>query len=282
MPLVSVIIPTYNRPLFLRRAIRSVLRQTWQDLEVIVVNDGGIDLEETVPELENSKVKYIKLESNRERSAARNVALTQATGRYISYLDDDDIFYPNHIALLVNFLASNLKCKFAYSDAYRAHQVRMSHGWKTVLKDVPYSIDFDPVKLFINNYIPILCVMHDINILDEVGKFDESLYVHEDWDLWIRVAKRYRLFHIKKITCEFSWRNDGSTTTSARPHEFLLTRRMLWNRYRSDMFRKLEQMIKNKQYEEAMSFANVLLNIFPGYREYLSDVVKRIYEMRKT
>ncbi len=280
MPLVSIIIPTYNRPFFLRRAIRSVLNQTWQDLEIIVVNDGGMDLEGVVPELWDSKVRYIRLESNKERSVARNVALTQATGKYVSYLDDDDIFYSYHVALLVDFLTNNPKCKFVYSDAYRAHQVKTFYGWKTIRKDVPYSMDFDPVRLFINNYIPILCVMHDINILDEVGKFDESLLVLEDWDLWIRIAKRHKLFHIKRITCEFSWRSDGTTTTSAKPHEFLVTRRILWDRYRADMFRKLEQMARNGQYMEAIGFANVLIDIFPLYREYLGEVVKRILEKK--
>lgn len=262
MPLVSVIIPTYNRPVFLRRAVRSVLKQTFSDLEIIVINDGGDDPRILVPELENKKVKFINLDTNRERSVARNIGIDRSSGKYIAYLDDDDMFYPNHISILTRTLNENRSFKIVYSDAYRAYQVITSHGVKTILKDVPYSVDFSDADLFVQNYIPILCVMHDIEVVEKVGKFDESLSVHEDWDLWIRMAMYYKFIHLKKITCEFSWRTDGSSTTSKKPHEFVRTRRLIWNRYRTNILRKLEEMVKTRD-RRAINYASTLLHIFP-------------------
>jgi glycosyltransferase involved in cell wall biosynthesis len=168
MPLVSVIIPTYNRPVFLRRAVRSVLKQTFSDLEIIVINDGGDDPRILVPELENKKVKFINLDTNRERSVARNIGIDRSSGKYIAYLDDDDMFYPNHISILTRTLNENRSFKIVYSDDYRAYQVITSHGVKTILKDVPYSVDFSDADLFVQNYIPILCVMHDIEVVEKV------------------------------------------------------------------------------------------------------------------
>jgi hypothetical protein len=99
-------------------------------------------------------------------------------------------------------------------------------------KDIPYSYDFSDRTLLVSNFIPILCVMHERACIEQAGMFDESLSTHEDWDLWIRMSRHHSFAHIKKVTCEFAWRDDGSSTTSLMKEDFQRTRRIIYERYR--------------------------------------------------
>jgi len=231
-PLVSVIVPTYNRPEMLADCLRSILNQTYPNVEIIVVNDGGVDVRKIIDPL-NQHNKIISLEHpvNRGMAAARNTGIAVARGKYLAYLDDDDAYLPHHIETLVSFLENN-DCKVAYTDAHRAHR-KTINGRDTVQKrDVPYSIDFDSDRILIQNYIPTLCVMHEKSCLDATGSFAEELTVLEDWDLWIRMSQRYPFTHVKKITGEFVWRTDGKTMSSGRRAEFWRTVEIIYGKYR--------------------------------------------------
>jgi len=212
-------------------ALRSILDQTYQDFEIIAVNDAGVDVENIVTSL-NQKgiITYIKHSKNRGLAAARNTGIKVARGKYIAYLDDDDIFYPEHLETLVKFLETS-DYKVAYTDAFRTHQKKIDRNYQTVRKDIPYSIDYRPGMFLKTNITPILCIIHEKCILDEIGCFDESLPVLEDWDLWIRISQKYEFYHIKKVTCEFTWRDDGSTTTSAKIDQFAKYRQIIAERY---------------------------------------------------
>jgi glycosyltransferase involved in cell wall biosynthesis/pyruvate-formate lyase-activating enzyme len=231
-PLVSVIVPTYNRPAMLSRAIDSILSQRFQDFEIIVVNDGGNPVEENLRNLfQHNCISYARHCVNRGLAAARNTALQIARGKYIAYLDDDDVFYTDHLETLVKFLETS-SFKVAYSDAYRAHQILKSGNYVTVKRDLPYSFDFDYDRILCSNFIPVLCFMHEKTCLESVGCFDENLTRHEDWDLWIRLSRKYKMAHIKKITCEFSWKNDGTTMSSRSRTEFRRTYESVCEKYK--------------------------------------------------
>jgi hypothetical protein len=220
---VSVIMPTFNRPEMLAAAIDSVRRQNLQNFEVVVVNDAGVDVDAVVSKRNKSrKITYVRHGHNRGLAAARNTGIKLARGQYIAYLDDDDLFYPDHLQTLVHCL-ENQDCSVAYTDAHRAHQ-QVQDG-KTVVthRDLPFSVDFDHDRILVGNFIPVLCVMHRRSCLDETGLFDESLTTHEDWDMWIRMSRKSRFAHIRKVTCEFSWRTDGTTMTSRKQRDFLRT-----------------------------------------------------------
>ena len=214
-PLVSVIIPTFNRPAMLRESVESVLRQTYKHWEVVVINDGGVDVTALLASFHaEDRVRSVSHQTNQGLAGARNSGLLAARGAFVAYLDDDDIFYPEHLATLVQALGS--KGAVAYTDAYRAHQIRQGERYVVSQRDVPYSFDFDCDRILVENFIPVLCVMHARECVDQVGLFDPSLKRLEDWDLWIRMSRRFQFIHVPKITCEFRWRDDGSTMTSAR------------------------------------------------------------------
>lgn len=231
-PMVSVIVATYDRPDRLRVALTSVLEQSYRDFEIIVVNDGHVEVDSVIAPLNSSgRIIGIKHDRNRGLAAARNTGIRMARGKYLAYLDDDDRYFPNHLASLVATLEQGA-CKAVYSDAWRVHeQVEQGQYYETG-RDLPYSYDFNPANLLVANYFPVLCVMHERSCLDEVGGFDESLFAHEDWDLWIRIATKYPFMHVKKITAEFTWRTDGSSMTSRTQQTYYRTREIIYRKYR--------------------------------------------------
>lgn len=237
-PLVSVIVPTYNRPEMLVPTLQSILNQTYKNHEIIVVNDCGLDVAGIVGWLnQQGNITYVRHDCNRGLAAARNTGIKLARGKYLTYLDDDDLFYPHHLETLVTFLETS-DYRVAYTDAHRAHQVKQYGRYVTTERDLPYSRDFDQDRLMVTNQFPVLCLMHEKACLEKAGLFDESLTTHEDWDLWIRLSRHYQFAHIKKITCEFTWRQDGSTMTSSKTADFILTLEIIYGKYQEHLQNK--------------------------------------------
>jgi len=231
-PMVSVIVPTYNRPEMLRVALESLTVQTFKDFEVIVINDGGTCVDSVIGDFNKRlNIQFIDYPENCNRAAARNRGIRIADGKYIAYLDDDDRFYPAHLETLVSFLETN-DCQMAYSDAYRAFEEKRKGKYVVMKRDLPHSAEFDNELLLVRNFIPSLCVMHAKACLEAVGFFDESLGTHEDWDLWIRLSHKFKVAHLKKITGEYSWRTDGSSTTSGCRGDFLQTMKTVYNKHK--------------------------------------------------
>lgn len=230
-PMVSVIIPTYNRPNYLHRALKSVAGQSWTFIEAVVVNDGGEDVIDIVEEMRSFiDINYVNLKKNVDRAAARNEGLRVAKGDYIAYLDDDDIFYYDHIETCLRIL-TNSKFKIVYTTAKRAHQKLIGGDYITEKTDIPYNINYRDGLFLKTNITPTPCVMHSAEIIKTVGMFDTSLPVLEDWDYWVRISQKYEFFHIDKVTCEFSWRQDGTSTTSSKLDEFAPIRKKIRMKY---------------------------------------------------
>jgi glycosyltransferase involved in cell wall biosynthesis len=265
-PKVSVIVPTFNRPTVLKNAIQSIINQTFQDFEIIVVNDAGEDVRSVVESFNDKRIQYISHSQNKKLAAARNTGIRSARGKYIAYLDDDDVFLPKHLETLVNFLENNSEYKVAYTDAFRSHQNKVNDSYVTFKKDIPYSQDFDSIEILFGNYIPVICIVHHKQILNEVGLFDETLTTHEDWDLWIRISRKYPFHHIKQVTCEFSWREDGSTMTSSIREDFYRTRSIIYLKNKPLFQQEIERAIADGNLELAERIVAKLLNIFdPKY-----------------
>jgi glycosyltransferase involved in cell wall biosynthesis len=217
--LVSVVIPTYNRPHQLMEAVSSVLGQTYPDLEIIVVNDHGVDVLDRLREFKDGRILYHRNESNRGLAACRNIGVGLAHGRYICYLDDDDLYYPTHVETLVQALAGSGR-EVAYSDSFQVVQTEFEGQWIRKARYLRYSMDFSRERLFARNIAPVNCFMHTRQAFIDAGGFDETLCVLEDWDLWIRMAMRRDFLHLREITCEVRLRVDGKHMSFERQNRY--------------------------------------------------------------
>jgi glycosyltransferase involved in cell wall biosynthesis len=231
-PKVSVIVPTFNRPDRLEETLQSINAQTFQDFEIIVVNDNGIDVGHVAARSQaGQEIVHLRHATNRGLAAARNTALRHARGRYIAYLDDDDIFLPDHLQTLVEFLETTGN-RAAYTDAWCAEETLANGRHEVVKREVRFSADWDNDRILVQNLVPVLCFMHDRRAGIAAGGFDEQMTTHEDWDFWIRLSRICAPVHIKKVTCEFRSRIDGTSMSSSRRADFLRTLRIIYKKYR--------------------------------------------------
>ncbi len=199
-PLVSIIIRTCQRPEILKCAIDSVKRQTYKNIQIVVVEDGN-DCAKTMLEKEYSdlNIKYECTGKKNGRSAAGNLALSLTDGEYLNFLDDDDILYEHHVETLIKNLVGKKELA-AYSIA-EEQQVIMKHGMqKPKRKTVRFQQPFNRLLLFSNNYIPIQSIMFHKSLFMKLGGLDESLDMLEDWDLWVRYSTYSDFIFVPEIT----------------------------------------------------------------------------------
>jgi len=203
-PLVSIIVRTKDRPNLLSNALRSIKEQTYANLEIVVVNDGGQDVEDLVTALTgNIPVTYLTHDRRKGRSAAANAGLKAAKGLYLNFLDDDDVLYPDHLETLVSCLSAT-GGDIAYSNVLNVYfkgppgipESREREGRL-------YSRDFDPDLLLFENYMPTMCVLFSRDVLSKIKRFSEDLEVLEVWDFWIRLSRHFWFHHIDKVTAEY-------------------------------------------------------------------------------
>jgi glycosyltransferase involved in cell wall biosynthesis len=184
-PLVTVVIPTYNRPWELGQALASLRAQTLTDLEVIVVNDGGDTVDAALADEHGLDVRVLNLAGNSGPSAARNAGIDAARGRYLGFLDDDDLYLPHHLSAAVGVLesaAADMVYVNATVVAQRAVPGEPAAG--TLAFDIPFNPDF----LAVTNFIPTSAVVCR-NFRDLGVRFDASLRVEEDWELWLHLQQ---------------------------------------------------------------------------------------------
>ncbi|MCE5339726.1 MAG: glycosyltransferase family 2 protein [Planctomycetaceae bacterium] len=240
---VSIIIPTHNRPDTLARALNSIATQTYKDLEVIVVNDGGCEVRHIIDTASKKlEIKYV-CQNSKGPAAARNTAISCTEGKYITYLDDDDIIYPEHIETLTNFLQTS-EYKVAYTDSYRILQEKQGDKYITISKEIFQSQDFNRDYFLVASYIAIQSIMHEKACFDKTGYFDESLATHEDHDLWIRLSHWFDFAHIAKITSEFHEKIDDISQTGSNKQRRLINLEILYKRYNEWSSPKIQYLQK--------------------------------------
>lgn len=232
-PLVSVIVPTKDRPDLLRDALASLASQHYSNWEALVVNDGGCDISPLVSGIDDShRIRVLVHASNRGLPAARNTALAHARGQIICYLDDDDIFLPDHLDVVVGALAEPQR-EFVYTDAEYVTE-RLDQGTRIeVARDRRYvGLPYSRERLHCRNFIPVVTWAHRRELLDRTGIFDESLPAFEDWDLLLRIAAVTEPMHIETATVEVRVRaNKSGNMTSAMAGQYPRLYRLIYERH---------------------------------------------------
>lgn len=209
----SIIMPTYNRKYCIKNAIDSLLKQTYQDFELIIIDDGSTDqTEEFIRNtynkyLSDEKIRYIKLDKNYGVSFARNVGLENVKNEWVGYLDSDNEMLPIFLEDFAKQIVDNPEYKIFYA------QTKYNNA------NFIFGREFDFVELLKGNFIDNNVLIHRIDLYKELGGFDISLERLVDWDLVIRYTERYEPFFIKKPLIRYNDRDDIHRITNDESFE---------------------------------------------------------------
>jgi len=193
-PLISIVLPTYNRGYTLSNALKSVIEQTYPHWELIVVDDGSTDdTKQVVASFNDSRIKYVYQENARQ-SAARNTGLTRASGDWICYLDSDDVFLPNYLEVMMQDLKDHPHAVFAIPKGHRL--IELYENGKLIFSRDETDREFakDPTSEGISRRtFHVMCdgLMHSSRIVADGIRFDENLIYSEDWEFVLTLNEAY-------------------------------------------------------------------------------------------
>jgi glycosyltransferase involved in cell wall biosynthesis len=184
---VSIVLPTYNGAMYLRRSIDSCLNQTHRNIELIVVDDGSTDdTPEIVSSIRDRRASYVKHDTNRGLPLALNTGFAKATGDYLTWTSDDNFYDKDAIQQMASYL-TNGKHEFVYCDFYRFTRDDLSDLELIRSPDTPALLEG-------NNVGP--CFLYSRRVKDAVGEYDQDAALSEDYDYWIRASKRFSIHHL--------------------------------------------------------------------------------------
>jgi len=221
---VSVVIPTYNRAEFLKRAIESVFKQTFQDFELIIVDDGSTDkTKEVVNSFWSDKIKYIYQENSGGAARPKNTGIKVATGEYIAILDDDDEWLPEKLEKQVRFLDEHpeidiVGCNYLINGKkeYRIPE------YKDVLKRILETDDMGTGSIMV----------YRRKVFDNVGLFDENLRSSQDKEMRIRLAQEHRFGFVREPLAIYYTGHDNISSLGLSTEEREKDWEYLYNKYK--------------------------------------------------
>ena len=273
-PLISVIIPVYNGTNYIEKAIRSVLNQTYTNIEIIIVDDGSEDSSELVKiinNFNNDKIHYFKKE-NGGVSSALNYGINIMKGEYFSWLSHDDMFMNNHLEAHVNYI-STLSDKKAFTYSYFKI---IDENDNVLIRDTEearfscnnYFYDFEMDKLcYINGEINGCNVLIHKSIFEKCGLFNESLKYTQEKDMWNRISKKYKIYQIPL------------ETTYLRVHDKTVTSKITDNSEIISTIIKIIKSLSNEEIEKYFGTKKEAYDYFAfsfGRSRFLFDIEQAI------
>ena len=214
-PLVSVVVRTKERPELLREALAGIAAQTYSPIEAVIVNDGGVDVEKIIDDFlsDIDHIQYIHQSENGGRARAANVGLQNARGEWIAFLDDDDLYEPDALRILISS-GTKAGASVVYGQVIREHY-RHDGSRDPEMPDYLYAHSFDRDLLYWQNYIPINALIFKKQILPEIRAFDNNLSVTEDWDFFLRLAENHDFLYVPVLVAHYRCFG-ASTVTGGR------------------------------------------------------------------
>ncbi len=262
--MVSVILATRNRPVALRHAISSVLNQTFQDFELLVINDGGSDEAGAIAESYGSpKIRYFYKETGGHRTAM-NLGLRVARGKYIAYLDDDDVYFPKHLETVVASAEAD-KLDFVCSRNRWVVGKWRDDAW-VATQDLTQQEPFSLERLHASAVIADLTVLHRRSLAERVGEFWEEPLRGGEWEYWVRCSHHVPIKRLEAVTGEVRVATPGLPLNQPA-RACLFTH--LWVNYFRSAFGHAILAASARSCNDASAFEEHL-NCSEGYWPYLS------------
>ncbi len=273
MPKVSVIIPAYNAMAYLPESVESVLRQTFTDFEVLLINDGSLDqIIEWAGQITDPRVKLIS-QKNQGVSEARNTGIAHAQGEYLAFLDADDLWEPTKLEKQVRCLEKNSAVGLVHTWVVLADEqgkstnkvcISQAEGdvWKQIAEESLLTCGSTPM-------IRRCC-------FEKIGGFDQNLHIAEDWDMWIRIASRYSFAVVKEPLVRYRQHsNNASKNCQTMLSYFRIVIEKNFKFVRSDLLYLKKRAYgranlyiawrswQNRDYEGAMHFRHQAVGHYP-------------------
>ncbi|QTA84459.1 glycosyltransferase family 2 protein [Desulfonema magnum] len=263
MPKISVIIPCYNQGQYIDEAVESVLSQPYQDVEIIIVNDGSTHefTKRILKNYDKPKTRVIHTD-NKGLASARNTGIKQATGEYILPLDADDKIRPHYLKKASELLDNNPNVGVVYPYA-------QFFGEKDGVWEFP---EFDPKRLLLHNFI-VACSVYRKEIWEACGGYDPEMRIgYEDWEFWIRVMKKGWQFHlIREVMFDYRARSGSMVTACGTPENRRFLIRYICNKHRELYVENLDYVISEK--DVSLLQANT-------YIKHLEKTLNQMYHFR--
>ena len=208
-PLVSIVLPTFNRAGLLTYSIRSVLNQTYKNLELIIIDDHSHDeTEDVVKGFHDERIKCTRNESNLKLPRSLNKGFSLSKGDYLTWTSDDNLYADTAIERMVKY-AQDKNCDFVFADYYHFSEMDMHTGEPLN----PHHVKLpDQQQLQRSNQVGA-CFMYTRRVYEEIGDYDPELFLVEDYDYFIRISKSFGMCHINEPLYYFS-RHEQSLYTS--------------------------------------------------------------------
>ena len=201
-PLISVIMPTYNRKNIIQKAITSVLNQSYTNFELIIIDDGSDDgTYNLLKSIKDERINILHHEKNKGCSYSRNIGLKNAKGDIIMYLDSDNEWDPKYIETMIGAFIELPNADAVYSGQYLYKN----------FDSKPYAVRFGTYNkplLHNHNYIDMNCFCHKSHVLNEVKGFDENLFSLVDWDFILKISNSFKIYSVPVILSKYY--NHGS------------------------------------------------------------------------
>jgi glycosyltransferase involved in cell wall biosynthesis len=239
-PKFSIIIPTYNRADLIIKTINSVLSQTYQNFEIIVVDNCSTDITKEVlsPFIVKKQIHFIEHDKNYERSKSRNTGMQNAAGDFVTFLDSDDIMYPNNLLDAKNFIDNN-KNFHVFHNLY--HLINEKG-------EVVHNYKFLPIKnqlrsISIGNFISCIGVFISKDIYTQFQfDLDPELLGMEDWFFWLNILPKYKIGRINNINNAIL-QHDERTVKKIDPEDILKKKLYVYNKVLANEYLKESYLI---------------------------------------
>ncbi len=218
--LVSIIMPSYNTAEYIGESIKSVLSQTHTEWELIIVDDCSTDNTDEVvnPFLEDKRIRYLKNEKNSGAAVSRNYALREAKGRWIAFLDSDDLWHPQKLEKQLLFMKEN-DYKFTFTD----YKIKLNDVWLPFVYTAPNVINERRMKNYC--YFSTITVMYDREYVGLVQI--EPIRKNNDYAMWLKIIKKSRAYRLPKCLSYYI-KHEGSISSGSKlkliKHHYIL-----WN-----------------------------------------------------
>lgn len=228
---IAIIVRTKNRPHLLTRCLTSLAEQSRQPDEVIIVNDGGQPIASSIHHFDTLNIHLLNYSASQGRARAGNLGAMAARSDIIGFLDDDDRFLPDHLQRL-EMAMCHFDTRIAYSGCLLVR--RAVEGIPTEIQEEPlgqYNDSYDAERLRYENYIPLINLLIERQLWQEVSGFDESFDIFEDWDVLLRLAQKTSFYHVDRITTEYSIWGKSQITRAISKAQWIATYRKFLDKH---------------------------------------------------